>query len=348
MGALLGIESLHPDIPLDELHQMKEIAEFLKAERLNRNLTLEAVYERSRISVSMLTSFEACDFERFGASLLIRNTIRAYCRALQIEAEPLIRKFSYEIEAYNIQDAGIRRYGRQMKILRKRRRMIGLPFFALLLISAALFYGGTLVSERRSKLLAPTDADRIFTQEELPAELQERLAPGPNAGVEKSGADFRKADEAIRNAEIHLRESGTAAEDAREADDTLKPAGEASEKDFTQDKGSPARLAFSNSTEAVADDEPAQGAENRVRNKFAVEADDNVWIQVRIDDDDKETQGEMLHPGDRREWVADKTLQVVIGNAGGVRMKWNEQVIKAPRDLGRVLRFRLPDYAKAE
>ena len=81
-------------------------------------------------------------------------------------------------------------------------------------------------------------------------------------------------------------------------------------------------------------------------NKFAVEADDEVWIQVIIDD--KETRSAMLHPGDRKEWAADKILQVVIGNAGGIHMKWNEQPVKAPRDPGRVLRFRLPDYAKAE
>jgi len=56
----------------------------------------------------------------------------------------------------------------------------------------------------------------------------------------------------------------------------------------------------------------------------------------------------MLYPGDRREWAAGKSLQVVIGNAGGVLMKWNEQLLKAPREPGRVLRFRLPDYAKAE
>ena len=109
---------------------MKELAEFLKTERLNRNLTLEAVSELSGISVSMLISLEACDFERFGASILIRNTIRAYCRALRIEAEPLIEKVCCEIEGYNTQDAGIRRYGQQMKLLHKRRRMISLPLLS--------------------------------------------------------------------------------------------------------------------------------------------------------------------------------------------------------------------------
>jgi cytoskeletal protein RodZ len=326
---------------------MKELAEFLKTERLNRNLTLEVVSERSGISVSMLGSLEAFDFERFGASILIKNTIRAYCQALQIEAEPLILKFSPEIERYNTQDAGIRRYGQQMKLLHKRRRMISLPLFALFLISAGVFYGGMLVSERRSKLFSPPDAERVFTQEEIPADLQQRLAPGPSARVEKPGPDLRAANEAIKNADLHIRESESAAKGTAEPKDTVEQPGEALEKDVIPDTSASERLAFSNSTDAVAGDETAQGAEeNRPPNKFAIETDGEVWIQVRIDD--KETRSAMLHAGDRREWAADKDLQVVIGNAGGVHMKWNEHPLKAPRDPGRVLRFRLPDYAKAE
>jgi len=328
---------------------MKKLAAFLKTERLDRNLTLETVSERSGINVSMLVSLEACDFERFGAStVFIRNMVRAYCRVLEIEPEPVIRKFYYDIERYNTQDAGIRKYGQQMKLMHQKRRMISLPLFALFLISAALFYGGMWVAERRSKLFATPDADRVFTQEEIPADLQERLAPGPSVRIKKPGADWQKSDEAIRKAEIHIRESQMAANGAAVPENRGEQAGEALEKDVIPGAGAPAHLAFSNSTEAVADDEPVQGTEeeNRLPNKFAVETDDDVWIEVTIDD--KETQRAVLHAGDRMEWAADRDLQVVIGNAGCIHMTWNEHPLKAPRDPGRVLRFRLPDYAKAE
>ena len=194
---------------MSERHQMKELAEFLKTERLNRNMTLEEVSRQSGISKAMLTFLEACDFERFGASLLIRNTIRAYCKALGIEPEPLIAKFSSEIEKYSSQDLGIKKYGHQMKVLHRKRRMICLPLFALLLSSAGVFYGGMWISEKRAMLFAPPAADRVFTQEELPAELQERLAPGPSARGGKLAPDLRNADEAMRTAEIHIRESTT-------------------------------------------------------------------------------------------------------------------------------------------
>jgi cytoskeleton protein RodZ len=327
---------------------MKELAEFLKAERLNRSMSLEAVSEWSGISVSMLTSLEACEFERFGASMLIRNAIRAYCKTIGIEAEPLILKFSSEIDRYNIQDVGIQKYGHHMKVLRKKRRLIGLPLFALVLSSAAVFYCGMWISEKRARLSAPPAADRIFTQEELPAELQERLAPGPTTRSDKTGADLRYADDALRTAEVHIRESEIAAQKARETDRAVEQSADGTEfspKD-SPDTDAPASLALSNSTEAVADDGPVQDLETVAKNKFAVEADDKVWIQVRIDD--KETRSAMLHAGDRREWAADKDLQVIVGNAGGIRMKWNGQAIEAPRESGRVLRFRLPDYAKAQ
>jgi cytoskeleton protein RodZ len=327
---------------------MKELAEFLKAERLNRNLSLEAVSGRSGISVGMLASFETCDFGRFDSSLLLCNIIRAYCEALGIEAEPLLMKFSSEIDRFNIQEAGIIKYGNQMKALRRRRRMISLPLLALLLSSAGIFYGGMWISEKRARLFAPPAADRILSQEELPAELQERLAPGQSARTDKTGADLRHADEVMRTAENHIRESEMAAQKARESGSAVRQSvdGDRFSKNDSVDTDVGAHLDLSNSTEAVADDGPVQGIETARPNKFVVEADDKVWIQVRIDD--KETQSEILHPGDRREWDAARILQVVIGNAGGIRMRWNGQQIDAPRDQGRVLRFRLPDYAKAE
>ena len=172
---------------MNERHKMKELADFLKSERLNRGMSLEAVSKRSGVSISMLDSLEACDFERFGASMLIRNTIRAYCKALEIDAEPLILKFSSEIDRYNLLDAGIKRYGNQMKILRKKRRMVSLPLLALLISSAAVFYGGMWVSEKRAKLFAPPSADRIFTQEELPVELEHAWLPVQLPAVTRLG-----------------------------------------------------------------------------------------------------------------------------------------------------------------
>jgi cytoskeleton protein RodZ len=335
---------------------MKELAEFLKSEREKRNLTLKSVSKGSGISIDMLCALEAGDFDRFGASLLIRNTIQAYCDVLQIDAAPLIEKFSSEIAACDIQQHGIRKYGQQMKILRKKRRMVSFPLFLLTLVTIVICYGGMWISEKRARLFAPPAADRIFSQEDLPAELQQKLVSGPS-GIRKqppsetgvqppvnSAVREQKVEPGHRDADRALREAEKNLEEAGKVKDTGSNGPNEAVKIELAAQQPPPQPPSSNSMEVMAEDRPAPALEDRKKYRFSVEADDKTWFQVRIDD--KDTRSAMLYPGDKREWTAEKGVQVVVGNAGGIRMKWDDQPVKAPRDSGRVLRFRLPDYVK--
>jgi cytoskeletal protein RodZ len=331
---------------------MQELAVFLKSEREKRNLTLKSVSKLSGISVDMLHAVDEGDFCRFGSSLLIRNVIRAYCKALQVDPAPFVARYSSEITACDIQRQGIHKYGQQMKILRKKRRMVSLPLFLMALVTIGICYGGMWISEKRAKLYAPPAADRILTQEDLPVELQQKLVPGPKNPSPESGLKIpgnsqarggkfelgsRDADKAILEAEKNL-------EDAQKIK-IASPAApdETGKVEIAVQKPSP-DTELSSSAEVMADDKPIPPLEDRKTHKFAVEADDKTWFQVRIDE--KDTRSAMLYPGDKREWSAEKGAQVVVGNAGGIRMKWDDQPVKAPRDSGRVLRFRLPDYMK--
>lgn len=320
-------------------------------------MTLESVSGRSGISISMLVSLEQGEFGSFDASLLARNIIRAYCRAIEIDPEPLIDNYASEIAKCNIQDIGIKQYGEKMKILHRRRRMLSFPLLLLLLSSGAVFYGGMWVSEKRARMYAPPSVEQILSQEDLPAELRQKLGPAVNAippgsaargmHVANSGPGPRDADNALNQAENHLKEAELArlaGKPAGEPKVAEQPPAESREPDSQQDIETPAKLALSNSTEAVADDGAAAAPGAPQKFRFAVEADDKVWIQVKIDN--KLTRSAMLHHGEKREWNANDNMQVVVGNAGGIRMKWNEQAIKAPREQGRVLRFRLPDYVR--
>jgi cytoskeletal protein RodZ len=396
MAKELGIESFHPNFPVgDGRPLMKELSEFLKNERLKRNLTVEALSGLSGISVSMLDSFENCDFERFGASILLRNIVRAYCDVLHLDSEPLLQKYASQIEACNIQDAGIKRYGRLQKTLYKRRRMIALPIFICVFASAAIFYGGEWISKRRSTLYAPPNANRIFSQENLPADLpvmagskpRSAKPTGPAPQTANAAGKPDTNHKAAAKSAIATRETnapvGAPIDPAASRVDGNRPksslpAVEPAQTAHTangDDKASQAQTAVetaaatpsvSNDQAAASQNVPApdnsgaltqvspgnapeggegaiQSADAHTLNTFSVQADGQVWIQVKIDG--QKTRSELLHAGDHREWVAAKSLDVVVGNAGGVSMKWNDQPLAAPHDSGRVLRFRLPDYA---
>lgn len=334
---------------------MKELSEFLQSERNKRGLSLESIAEGSGISIGMLSSFEAGDFECIAASLLVRSIVRGYCKVFECDPEPLLQEFSSQLGELGYQEAGIQKFGRQMKMLRKKRRMISFPLLLFALATALVMYGGAWISEKRARLYAPPAADRILSQEDLPAELLEKLAPAPGVQAgqrraalnSRSDADLKETQKAIIKAEKNIEE----AEKARSADKAaVAPKGGEAEK-TTLAENAPASnrnetaphpgVVLSNSMEVMAEDMPAASQEIGKRYRFAVEASDKTWVQVRIDE--KETRSAMLLPGDKREWTAQKGMQVVIGNAGGVSMKWDDQPIKSSREPGRVLRFRLPE-----
>ncbi len=87
--------------------------------------------------------------------------------------------------------------------------------------------------------------------------------------------------------------------------------------------------------------EKPTAAEIADKHQFTVEATQKTWVQVTMDD--KITQNAMLEPGDMREWEAEQGMRIVIGNAGGVSMKWDGRPVDIPARPGSVLRFTLPD-----
>ncbi len=342
---------------------MKELSEFLRSEREKRGLPLESVAEQSGLSVTMLSCFESGDFECIGAQLLVRNIVRGYCKVFERDPEPILQEFAPQIGGLEYQEAGIREFGHRMKLFRKKRRMISFPLLLFALATVLTMYGGTWISEKRAKLYAPPAADQIFSQEELPPELLEKLAPQPGAsgqqrraGASRGDADLREADKAIVQAEKNIKDAEQVGSADRTADVNRQEAFKIAESEKSRDavqqsaanrgEALPQRasgVALSNSMEVMAEDRPTNSQDLGKGFRFGVEANDQTWVQVRIDE--KEARSAMLRPGDKREWTAQKGMQIVIGNAGGVSMRLDDQPIRASREPGRVLRFKLPEQA---
>ncbi len=102
-----------------------------------------------------------------------------------------------------------------MKALRKKRRMISLPLLALLLSSAGIFYGGMWVSEKTRKVVRTACRRQNFLprRNSLP-NCRNGWRPAQAPGSIRPWPDLRNADEAMRTAETHIRESEMAAQKA--------------------------------------------------------------------------------------------------------------------------------------
>ncbi len=309
---------------------MKELAEYLKSERLKQGVPLPKMSERVRVSVSMLEALEEGNFERIGTGLLIRSFVRSYCGSLGIDSQPLLDKYASEILAFDQQDEGIRRFGRWSKALRKRSR-IGI--FAVLLLGITLLgviYGGVWFWKFKeysgnSQSLRTSG----YPQQDLPSDLSDKAGQGP--GLESKRPAPALEDKGARSSS---GDSNHKSEKTQVAVVTPK----------VQEGPAPKPPAVGTSSAEVKrepTDEPVPATETVGKRQFRVEATQKTWIQVTMDD--KTTQSAMLEPGDNRQWEAEKTMKIIVGNAGGVQMKWDGRPVEVPAKQGGVIRFSLPD-----
>jgi transcriptional regulator with XRE-family HTH domain len=70
-------------------------------------------------------------------------------------------------------------------------------------------------------------------------------------------------------------------------------------------------------------------------------ATDTVWLQIVIDD--SKVKDILLNPGERVNYSAGKSFSMIIGNAGGVKLKFNDREIDALGDKGQVVRLTFPE-----
>ena len=87
------------------------------------------------------------------------------------------------------------------------------------------------------------------------------------------------------------------------------------------------------SVSAAAEPEPAPAPTSAI--KLDIQATDQTWIKVEADGTNV-SPGEILEPGMTRHFNADTSLKLVIGNAGGLNLKLNDQAMKAIGKTGQV------------
>lgn len=316
------------------MSSMDELSEILKSERLNQGLSLKAVSDRIGISMSMLELLEEGEYARIGTSLLIRNFVRAYCSVLGIDPEPLLEKHGAKIHASDVQDQGIQKYRTVVKALRKRRRIGLLPVLFLLIATAVGTYGATWLWKRYERQLLQQNMNTGgYVQQELPSDLPEkkgraaeRVSVGPGEPVPVPSTEVQRA--------------ATPTPSMERTNENLPE-----QRRTEESPGSKAVNVGSSPSEILPEEGPGETKEEAIqKQRFFVEADQKTWVQVKIDG--KHTEEALLQPGDSREWEADESMQVVVGNAGGVRMMWNGESFGIPARPGSVLRFKLPDHIR--
>lgn len=318
---------------------MSELSEFLKSERLRQGLTIKAVSEKSKLSVNVIQALEDGDFARIGAPLLLRSFVSSYCTVLGVEVGPVLEKYAGEIKSRNWQDEGIQRY-RTMTRSFKRTRQPRVFFILILGLSlVGALYGGVLISNRQEKLSESQPVKKEgYPQQELPSDLPAKQAPAklPDEKAQPPATTRQSSPPQLKEKGAESR-SATAEAPPVQPPPVPKPVAEAPPEASLP---KPSVENTPRETEAVLPTTFSAGSEEQ-KHRLLFEATQETWVQVKPDNG--KPQSVLLKPGDTREWEMAETAAILVGNAGGVQVKWDGKAVSLPGKSGSVVKIRLPD-----
>lgn len=283
---------------------MESIAAVLKSQREQRKLSLSQVAADTRISTRHLESIEEGRFEDLPGGMYNRAFLRAYCERLGLDQSEMLERYESEVSP------------RTEKPMRSRtpidpgtswRIPPALVWSLMLALSAA---GIFLARESIYEIFSP-----YFSRPAAPAVT---YAPPPASAAASASAGSAP--------------SGDAGTGAAPSTDSAPATGSVPSPDSAPATGSaPSTGMADQSAEAAA------AAEAGGILRLEVEGTESSWIS--ISSDDGPAIQKILEPGEIQSVSAAEQIRIVVGNAGGVRLRINGRRAKPLGRSGEVVRL---------
>jgi cytoskeleton protein RodZ len=319
---------------------MQDLVELLRTERLRRGWTLQDVSTRTHLSITILKALEGGRFESIGGPVIIDGLLRAYSTVLEIDSKPPGQAGGPEDSDTRIDREPVPSGARA-----GAGKSAGIVFLAccgLAMVLLVLSLHGWknvetgiqtqethpgAVEDQAVKAAATDPVPRIDGDEqpETPRQLQ-LPAEVSEAGNENSSP----------SSVIIPANPNSPANPIASAQTTAEPAAEPTDANQRLEP-QPDRIAMQTDPPATAESMARPVKPNHL---LEIQSDQKTWVQVVVDEGNAES--ELLQPGETREWKPMERARVVIGNGGGVRMKWDGKPVEISAKIGRVVRLTLP------
>jgi cytoskeleton protein RodZ len=275
----------------------------LKTAREARGLSLNDIFQATRVSVITLQALEKEDFKALPPPVYTRNFMRKYARAVGVDEKPLLKRYEGYLEGRKPprEEQGVQKPWPEAS--RRYRFLFG--SLAVVIVAGILIY---------ALILYDQSARSILPAQPVGSAPAERVKPKPAvpAAPEKPAADSTQA-----------RGEAAAPVAAPTSAATQSPAAPLSAPVTAKPAIPPPMAAPGDNLHLV------------------IEARELTWL--RITADRKPPYQVLLKPGERIERTASDFLLLDIGNAGGVNLTFQGKPLGAPGKRGQVIHLRLPE-----
>ena len=290
----------------------------LKKQREEKGLTLEEIANKTRIPVRNLKALETGDEAHLPASVYIKGFLRAYARELGLDEHKLVDEynsiFGFETDKF------------KMRVpVTPKQNSYKLPVFVIaLFLVAILVVGGYYFFKSPGESVLQTPPPPVTDKKAVEAEKQAESIPAVPPETSKP-----------------VEATGQATEPPRPEQTLPAPEGSIS---TTNQKAQPeaskeTKIAGATPASHLLHQElpPAPEAGPHT---LKINALQETWLQIFIDD--QEGRQYLLKPGQSVSWQAKKYFKLKIGNAGGVKLVFDNEALPPLGEPGEVKELRLP------
>ena len=297
--------------------KMNALVDRLRTERLERGWTLKDVSDRSRMSITVLKRLEQGAFEELGAPFVIDALLRSYAGVLGIDPE------------VQEPESGTHRSDEEPFVAARKQagsagRIIKLAVAAVVLCAllAGAWQAAFFINVKRPAVVLDSHQDTNLSgnnETAPPPTINESAREGEASDLAKSPGDQGSNHDELPSPPEHVSVS---IENSSAQSEQL-PVLQTSPGPGVAANPSPSR------------DTPVHYLE--------IQADQKTWVQVTVDG--SKSDSELLEPGELRKWKAANQVNLVVGNGGGVRIRWDGKRVEMTGKPGRVTRLKFPDAA---
>jgi len=336
---LEGAEALSPTAPA--------CGTVLKAAREQKNLTLEDISSRLRLSVHQIKALENDDFSILpSAATMTRGFIRNYARLLEIDAEPLLQVYQAHASGHTNHSLTIKSENILISSTQKPvwKKYIISSLLIVLLIGAWVIYMDYfhVAAEHNTTSLPVAQAEK---ESALPPITTEPMPEPALPAAERDAAEdvIAPAPAESRPADKPLADNATPA--ATSAAPATAPASALPSEPTAPVKPvqlpAPAPAANSASSLANSQNQTPPSASVKPALKIRFTFSEPTWVSV-LDADNKEVLNKTGQPGSQEKIEVTPPARLVIGNANGTQLEVNNKTIDlAPYNRLNVVRLTL-------
>ena len=312
----------------------RSFGRYLQTVRIEKGINLEQVSRETRISLDVLDAIEREDENRLPSDVYVIGFLKAYAQTVGADEQEAIRRYRATRDAFK----ETRRTQQRRELLKRRYwpRVLSAVVTLILLMAFSIYMmskdDGPIEHTAssppgRNERLAAEGTSRLSTQERPGAQLKVGDGADP-ANVQTAQTDSRLETKENITAS-HASDLGMGGDNlSRTEVPTQQPA--ASEPTGSGENLSiPSNVAETSQAIAMAE-----------KQILVIEVVENTWMKVVIDGI---TSREFsLKPGDDLNLEASSDFNLLIGNAGGIKLVLNGKSLPIPGRSGQVVTLRIP------